>query len=163
MVILFKNTQQSGFTLVELLVVIAIIGLLSSVVLVSLDNARKKARDAKRKSELKQMKAPLEHYYNDNGEYPPETYCDSSRGACGHSCPCSGNSWDTNSSFYKAFVGNDYVSTLPEDPLNNSNYYYSYESSNDGNQGYYFRARLETGGYWGICGGTLFNNWSWCH
>ncbi len=46
---------QKGFTLIELLVVIAIIGLLSSVVLASLNSARAKARDARRVSDLKQI------------------------------------------------------------------------------------------------------------
>lgn len=48
-------TQKRGFTLIELLVVIAIIGMLASIVLVSLSTARGRARDARRVSDLKQM------------------------------------------------------------------------------------------------------------
>jgi type IV pilus assembly protein PilA len=51
---MFKNTKR-GFTLIELLVVIAIIGILSSVVLASLNTARIKARDAARLSDVNQM------------------------------------------------------------------------------------------------------------
>lgn len=57
---------QVGFTLIELLVVIAIIGLLASVVLVSLNSARAKSRDAKRLSDIRQFANALEMYYNDN-------------------------------------------------------------------------------------------------
>lgn len=61
---------KKGFTLIELLVVVAIIGLLSSVVLASLDKARAKARDAKRITDMKAMKLALELYYEDKKSYP---------------------------------------------------------------------------------------------
>lgn len=59
-----------GFTLIELLVVIAIIGLLASIVLVSLSNARKKARDARRIGDLNQVQLALNVYYNEFQKYP---------------------------------------------------------------------------------------------
>jgi len=62
--------NHKGFTLIELLVVIAIIGLLASVVLVSLNSARAKSRNAKRIAEVRQIMTALELYYNDNSRYP---------------------------------------------------------------------------------------------
>lgn len=61
---------KAGFTLIELLVVIAIIGILSSVVLASLNSARTKARDTRRVSDLKQVQVALELYYDANSKYP---------------------------------------------------------------------------------------------
>ena len=61
--------KNKGFTLVELLVVIAIIGILASVVLVSLNSARGKARDARRISDLHQIALALENYYDANQNY----------------------------------------------------------------------------------------------
>ena len=65
-----RNTNQKGFTLIELLVVIAIIGLLASVVLLALNSARSKSRDAKRVADVRQLASALELYYNDNNGYP---------------------------------------------------------------------------------------------
>ena len=59
-----------GFTLIELLVVVAIIGLLSSVVLSSLNSARMLARDSRRVSDLNQLRTALELYYDANNRYP---------------------------------------------------------------------------------------------
>ncbi len=61
---------NKGFTLIELLVVIAIIGILSSVVLASLNSARVKGRDAKRVSDMSQLKLALELYFDSNRTYP---------------------------------------------------------------------------------------------
>ena len=62
-----RHTSLSGFTLIELLVVIAIIGILSSVVLASLNTARQKGADAAVKSNLSNAPAQAELFYDDNG------------------------------------------------------------------------------------------------
>ena len=83
--------KHSSFTLIELLVVVAIIGLLLSIVLVSLNNARMKARDARRISDMRQIRLALEMYYNTYGRYPSisgDTCCDGwDQG------PCDGNAF----------------------------------------------------------------------
>ena len=55
--------------MIELLVVIAIIGILSSIVLASLNSARQKGRDARRISDIKQLQLANELYYDANGAY----------------------------------------------------------------------------------------------
>ena len=50
-----ERRKERGFTLIELLVVIAIIGMLSSVILASLNSARKKGRDSRRLQDLRQI------------------------------------------------------------------------------------------------------------
>ncbi len=104
------NNIQGGFTLIELLVVIAIIGMLSSVVLASLNSARVKARDAKRKSDLKQLQLALEFYYDTNNAYPS--------GGAG-----SDQSWwanNTGSGILTPLVANGLIPSLPHDPGKNA-------------------------------------------
>ena len=65
----YIHKKESGFTLIELLVVIAIIGTLASIVMVSVEAARSKARDTARKTALNQIQIALELYRNDYGTF----------------------------------------------------------------------------------------------
>lgn len=64
------NCVLRGFTLVELMVVIAIIGVLATLIMVTLDNTKSTARNTRRLADIKQLQLALKLYYNDNGFYP---------------------------------------------------------------------------------------------
>lgn len=70
-----NHKQVKGFTLLELLVVISIIAILITVGLTSFSTAQKKGRDAKRKSDIKEVQNALEQYYSVCGyNYPTPQY-----------------------------------------------------------------------------------------
>jgi prepilin-type N-terminal cleavage/methylation domain-containing protein len=105
--------EMRGFTLIELLVVIAIIGILSSVVLASLNGARKKGRDARRVSDIKQMQLALEMYYDANSSEYPDSVCTT---VSGGSCTA-GTLMPT------------YIATVPNDPqANSTSFAYGYDN-----------------------------------
>jgi general secretion pathway protein G len=62
--------SNKGFTLIELLVVISIIGILTTLITANLTAAQARARDGRRKTDLKAIATGLEFYYNDNYVYP---------------------------------------------------------------------------------------------
>jgi len=66
--------KKKGFTLIELLVVIAIIGLLSSIVLVSMGGTRKRARDARRQADLQSVMTAMEICYGDSACGAQDSY-----------------------------------------------------------------------------------------
>ena len=103
------DNKIKGFTLIELLVVIAIIGILSSVVLASLNSARMKARDTRRIADLRQIVTALELYYDANGYYPQSN--------CGWDCNEYRYSYDSSWNTLATDLA-PYISSLPKDPLN---------------------------------------------
>ena len=63
-----KSITRKGFTLIELLVVIAIIGILSSVVLASVNTARGKGSNAAVKENLHGIRSQADIFYDNNGQ-----------------------------------------------------------------------------------------------
>jgi type II secretory pathway pseudopilin PulG len=61
---------KRGITLIELLIFMTVIGLLSSVILVSLNSERRKDRDAKRAADIEQIREGLKLYFLEHGKYP---------------------------------------------------------------------------------------------
>lgn len=131
---------KKGFTLVELLVVITILGILSSIGLNSFTSSQKKARDAQRKTNLKQIADALETYYNDKGEYPADDDAGSING-CGEDAEetCV---WGA-SSFQNTTTGTVYMIQLPQDSTLGLSYYYESFTNAGVNNQYQLYARLE--------------------
>lgn len=153
--------KVKSFTLIELLVVIAIIGLLSSIVLVSMNGVKERARDSRRKADIDALILSLELYYNDNEEYPPSGGASSPNG-----------SWSNSNDSSWATLGNnlsEYLDNMPIDPTNSSSNwagggYYTYGyfslSYGCGQQWYMLVYKLEgSGDSPGVtaCNGSNFN------
>jgi len=124
------KVKNKGFTLIELLVVITIIGILSTVVLVSLNDARAKARNVRRLADVRQLALALEIYYDKNYSYISASNCVVvNESNLGDLTP-------------------DTMSVLPNDPGPSGNYYYGASSDS---QDYVIRAVMEgntiEGGY----------------
>ena len=132
-----KLTARRGFTLVEILVVVAIIGILSSVALGALGDARAAARDGKRQIELKNLSLAIILYKEANDRYP--------KAGCGADASAdewSGVSRSTESGFaVKACdewidvlaTSTTYISKLPKDP----------RFEGEDNKGYYYRTNAD--------------------
>lgn len=65
-----RKYTERGFTLIELLVVMAIIGMLASVILASLNTARDKAKMARAKADLSQIRVAMQLMLESTGKYP---------------------------------------------------------------------------------------------
>ena len=104
------------------MLVLAIIGVLTSFLLANLIGAKARARDAQRKSDLRQIQAALEMYRADNGTYPAAPL------------PACGSSLNSN--------GTVYMQSIPCDPLNTGQYVFTY-SLTGGGTGYTLITCLE--------------------
>jgi general secretion pathway protein G len=123
---IFTKHKNNGFTLIELLIVIAIIGLLSTLAVVALSNARAKARDAKRISDIKQIQKALELYISEYGTLPmPMQYGEqnSSPGWWDTWWDLSSGDGDNDGIYFLDFlVDSGIMRNVPKDPLNTPEY-----------------------------------------
>jgi len=136
-----KN-KEAGFTLIELLVVIAIIGMLSSVVLASMNTARKKARDARRMADAKSLQTALEMFYDVGNTYPTGTAIEI-----------------TEASVFGSLTP-DYISKLPADPIQTGVNNYHYAASSPVN-GYSIAIKKENGGWCQFKESTGYASWTY--
>lgn len=117
--------HKKGFTLIELLIVVAIIGILTTIVTANFVGVRQRARDATRKSDIRQIQSALELYRSDNGDYPVNL---STFRLTTAPCMTSGE--------LASLEGTVYMKKVPCDPLGSAssvyydgNYFYSSDGS----------------------------------
>jgi len=127
-----------GFTLIELLVVIAIIGILSSVVLASLNSARKKGRDARRIADVKQLQLALELYYDSN--------------------PTTGYPTGLGTTASSVLITGGFISAIPTDPSTGAAFQYAALGSDTSCTGYHLGATLEVTGNPALLTDANFNS-----
>ena len=85
---------RQGFTLIEMLIVVAIVGLLASVVVLGIGNARERARDAKRAGDIRQIQNGAEAYYATNNAYPADLAAIAGAPALGPGGAADGYGWE---------------------------------------------------------------------
>lgn len=122
--------MKKGFTLIELLVVIAIIALLSTLSVVALNSARVKSRDARRLSDIKQLRTALEMYFDANLTYPQKS--SSTLGDINHVCLDAGG--------FKTLANctsTVFMQKVPSDPQSNRIYQYYSNSATSYRIAYY--------------------------
>lgn len=113
--------KKSGFTLIEIIVVIGIIGILASIILVSLSSGRGKARDAKRKIDLSQ----IGRFLSGGSCFMPDAGADDYDFL---------DIAEELKAKYPQYA--NYISTVPKDPRmgNDTQSYYRYIVNSDGNK-----------------------------
>ncbi len=132
---------KKGFTLIELLMVMAIIAVMATFFITYSTGGTKKARDAKRESDIKQYQNSLEIFAAKNNTLYPSMPYGPGQPAATVLCPVLG------------------LSGCPEDPINSSNSNYIYRYQSDGSGGgtvnatkYVLWAQFEAiSGYWVVC------------
>lgn len=114
--------KPKGFSLIELLVVISIISLLSTLSTISLDNARQKARDARRQGDISTLRTAIEMYKTQN----PDDHVPMA------------NNWSELGTELSTFL-----TSAPMDPNNTGIYAYIYCRNSSLGNGYLIGAVLE--------------------
>jgi len=163
---------NKGFTLIELLVVIAIIGLLASIILISLNNARAKARDARRIADIHQVGLAMEMYHDKYGYYPTVALGTGDKQFAQNQAPknntglvehlfkfifkpahavgvelgkysCSYDLPWCPSATYPTSI-EDFIKKVPIDPINNESYYYYFHQYSENDYYCFATDKMET-------------------
>ena len=132
-----KTSFNKGFTLIEMMVVVAIIGILSSIIVLSLTGAKGKARDARRVSDLGQLQLALELYFDRCNMYPQP---DSAGGVGQGNGQCNKLKPGTND----YYTMSDFIAKIPTPTTEKGQAVYEYAVNLTSNAtDYVLRAKLE--------------------
>jgi general secretion pathway protein G len=120
-----SRRSRSGFSVPELTAVVTIVALLAGVVIPRVNRRIAAGRDSDRLADVQTIRAAIERYYADHGEYPP------ARGSA------SFGGWDVShdGDFIPELVGSGYLSHAPADPRNDDLYQYRYYVYRQGSYG----------------------------
>ncbi len=127
---LIKQKKNKGFTIIELLVVITIISMLSSIILVAVQNARAKAKKAKALAEVTQFATTIYMLEIDTGFYPTQytedAWIELDLALAGIT--------SRNEGQYPGWKG-PYIEEIPSDPWGKKYYFYEAYPCSSGAQG----------------------------
>lgn len=115
--------KKKGFTFIEILVVVSIIAVLIAVGVISYGSIQKRSRDARRKSDIEQIRSALEFYRSDNGYYPdgPTTF----------------TALSSSANPGKVLIDDEYIAQIPSDPKDDTEYAYQIKMLNLQGEHYY--------------------------
>ena len=129
-----RKAHERGFTLIELLIVVALIGILSTLVIPTLKNTPRKAKEAVLKEDLYTLRDVLDQYFSDKGKYPQDL---------------------------QTLVDDGYLRAIPLDPFTNSTDTWQTESASteedtEGTGGIY---DVHSGSSESALDGTKYSDW----
>lgn len=141
-----NRKQQGGFTLIEMLVVIAIISILIGIGVNTFTIAQKKARDIRRKADLRAVKTALYLYQSDHGTFCIKGGCDSPGSAYNDEFGSNGNDsagWTSDAIFCcglkslkQGLLNTGYIPKAVYDPV--------YPDGTTSNKSYYYQIKGES-------------------
>ena len=124
-----QTAYSTGFSLVEIMIVISILGIVMAGSFTAYTATQRNSRDARRQTDMENLRQALELYRADNGTYPVT----------------GGGSW-TNAVDLSGLLVPVYINKLPSDPRT-GNPVYRYQATD-----------LSSGRYYGYCVGAALES-----